>query len=115
MSPGQQRPSPNRKAQSKDDLFLIVACVALIAGIAVAVGVCGLWKYHPAALSGGMHTLALMACPPFLLAAVSEATSEDTLPTVMTIGTIIFANGFLYAGVTSLAYFFFRTFQRRQT
>jgi hypothetical protein len=85
--------------------FLIVISVAFIAGLAAALAVLGLWKYYPGTLTGQSLIAAIAVCPPFFLTGVLEATSENTLAVVMTVGTIIFANGFLYAGLSSFAYF----------
>lgn len=53
-------------------------------------------------------------CPSFLLAGVLEATADSTLAVVMTVGTIVFANGFLYAGLASFGYFLATVFFSKQ-
>ncbi len=90
---------------NKNRGFLIVLSVTFMVGLGVAVALCGIWRYHPAVLSAQMRVAAIAICPPFLLAGILEATSDSTLALIMTLGTIIFANGFLYAGLASFAYF----------
>ncbi len=94
--------------------FLIVLALAFALGLAVALALCIVWRHHPNAFSAPARVAAIAVCPPFLLAAVLEATADNTLAIVMTIGTIIFANGFLYAGLASFAYFLMTVFFRKQ-
>lgn len=102
-------------SKNKDDQFLTVLSLTLLAGMAVGLALCGVWKYHPGWLSGATRTAAIALCPPFLLAAILDATTDSTLALVMTIGVIIFANAFLYAGLASFVYFLFITFVRRKS
>jgi hypothetical protein len=90
--------------------FLMVLAFAFTLGLAVALALCAVWRYHPNAFSTQARVAAIAVCPPFLLAAVLEATADNTLAIVMTVGTIIFANGFLYAGLASFAYFLMTVF-----
>jgi hypothetical protein len=103
--------SPN--TFKKDDAFVMVLSFSLVGGMLVALALCGIWRYHPAMLSGQGRVAAVAICPPFLLAQVLEATTDATLALVMTIGTIVFANAFLYAGLASFAYFLTTQFLRR--
>jgi len=89
----------------KNQTFLIVLSATFLAGLLVAIALCVVWRYRPDAFSAQLRFAAIAVCPPFLLAGILEATAETTLTLVMTIGTIIFANGFLYAGLASFAYF----------
>ena len=97
----------------KDDTFVMVLCFTLVVGMIVALALCGLWRYYPATLSGQARIAAVAICPPFLLAQVLEATTDNSLALVMTIGTIVFANAFLYAGLASFAYFLATVFLRK--
>lgn len=98
----------------KDDPFLKVLVITFIAGLVVAAVLCGWWRYHPEAISASVQVAATVVCPPFLLAGILEATSDATLALVMTIGCIVFANGFLYAGLASFVYFLGTVFLRRK-
>lgn len=76
-----------------------------VAGMLVALGLCGLWRYHPASVSRGMRIVALGLCPPFMLTSISDLAGESTVALAILIGIIAFANACLYAGVGSGAYF----------
>lgn len=93
------------QAGNKNRPFLIVLAFAFVAGLAVALVLCLLWRYHSPVLSAPVRVAAVAICPPFMLAAILDATTDSTLALIMTVGTIIFANGFLYAGLASFAYF----------
>jgi hypothetical protein len=98
---------------NKNKPFLTVLFLAFGVGLAVAVVLCAVWRYHPDAFSTQLRVAAIAICPPFMLAAVLEATADSTLAVIMTVGTIIFANGFLYAGLASFAYFLMTVFLGR--
>jgi len=89
----------------KNRQFLIVLSIAFVVGLVVAIALCVLWRFHPGSFTAQMRVAAIAICPPFLLAGILEATSDATLAVIMTVGTIVFANGFLYAGLASFAYF----------
>ena len=93
--------------------FLTVLFLAFGLGLAVAVALCVVWRYHPDAYSAQARVAAIAVCPPFLLAAILDATVDNPLALIMTVGTIIFANGFLYAGLASFAYFLTTVFLRK--
>lgn len=97
----------------KDDPLVIVLSLALVGGMVVALALCGIWRYHPGSLSGQARVAAVAICPPFLLAQVLEATTDSTLALIMTLGTIVFANAFLYAGLASFVYFLATLFLHR--
>jgi hypothetical protein len=99
---------------NKNRPFFMVLAFAFAAGLVVALVLCLLWRYHPAVLSGQVRVAAIAICPPFMLAAILEATTDSTLALIMTVGTIIFANGFLYAGLASFVYFLTTVFLRRR-
>jgi hypothetical protein len=98
----------------RNDAFLKVLLLAFAVGLAVALALCAVWRYHPDAFTPQVRVLSIAVCPPFLLAAVLEATSDSALAVIMTVGTIIFANGFLYAGLGSFAYFLTTVFLRKR-
>ena len=97
---------------NKNKPFLTVLFLAFGVGLAVAVALCAVWRYHPDAFSAPARVASIAICPPFLLAGILEATVDSSLTVVMTVGTIIFANGFLYAGLASFAYFLMTVFLR---
>ena len=75
-------------------------------GLAVAVGVYFLWRLHavPPDLYGVFTAIALLVCPPFILSFAVGPTPESALVLVLVVGTIVFANAFLYAGAAAGIY-----------
>ena len=102
--------SPTNKNKS----FLTIVILAFVVGLAIAVSLCAVWRYHPDVFTAQARVAAIAICPPFLLAGIMDATSDATLALIMTVGTIIFANGFLYAGLASFVYFLMTVFLRKQ-
>lgn len=100
---------------NKNKPYLTVLLLAFVLGLAVAVTLCAVWRYHPDVFSAQARVAAIAVCPPFLLAGILEATADSTLAVIMTVGTIIFANGFLYAGLASFAYFLMTVFLHKRT
>ena len=103
-----------RTEGGRDDIFVIVLSIAFVMGMAIALLLIVLWRNSSAAFleSTGYH-LAVAACPPFLLVGVFSALADSTLALVLTIGTIVFANGSLYAGLASFVYWVFTILRRR--
>ena len=97
----------------KNDAFFILLSIAFVVGFAIGIALCVIWSYHPAVFSAQVRFAAIAICPPFMLAGILEATVETTLTLFMTFGTIIFANGFLYAGLASFVYFLMTVFLRK--
>ena len=97
-----------RNLKSRDDLFIIVMSVTFVLGMAVAVGLIFFWRSYPATItrSPAFH-IAVALCPPFLLVGVFSALADSTFALALTAGTIVFANGSLYAGVAAFAYWVF--------
>jgi len=56
---------------------------------------------------GFLSAIALIVCPPYVLSLVIGPTPDSDLVLVLTVGTIVFANAFLYAGVAAGGYFVF--------
>ncbi len=98
----------------KHDAFLILLSIAFVVGLGIGIALCVIWSYHPAVFNAQVRFAAIAICPPFMLAGILEATAETTLTLFMTIGTIIFANGFLYAGLASFVYFLMTVWMRRK-
>ncbi len=104
----------NSTPPNKNKPFLTVVILAFVVGLALAVLLCVIWRYHPDVFTAPVRVAAIVICPPFLLVGILEATAEGALPLIMTVGTIIFANGFLYAGLASFVYFLMTVFLRRR-
>lgn len=98
----------------KHDAYFILLSATFVVGLGIGIALCIIWRYHPAVFSTQVRFAAIAICPPFLLVGILEATAETTLTLVMTIGTIIFANGFLYAGLASFSYFLVTVFLRKK-
>jgi hypothetical protein len=47
----------------------------------------------------------LLVCPPFILSLAAGAVPDSDLALTLIVGTIVLANGFLYAGVAAVGYF----------
>lgn len=95
-------------------MFLIIMAMAFVLGMAVAVILIFLWRNSPAAMTqnAGYH-MAVAVCPPFLLVGVFSALADSTFALVLTVGTIVFANGALYGGLVAFVYWVFVSFRRR--
>jgi hypothetical protein len=73
--------------------------------MAVALILVYVWLKHPAAITQGVtYHIAVALCPPFLLVRVMSALTDSALAVVLTAGTIVFANGPLYAGLAAFVY-----------
>jgi hypothetical protein len=98
------RQSPN----TRDNAFIIVMSVMFVLGMAVGLALLALWRKYPAAMTqSASYHVAVAICPPFLLVGVFSALADSTFALVLTGGTIVFANGSLYAGVAAFAYWIF--------
>jgi hypothetical protein len=94
-----------RTPNTRDVTFLIVMSVSFVLGMAVALILVYVWLKHPGAISqSATYHIAVALCPPFLLVGVMSALTDSPLAVVLTAGTIVFANGPLYAGLSAFAY-----------
>ena len=77
--------------------------------MAVALAVYIGWRLNVGGLQthGFLTDVALSICPPFVLSLVIGPTSDSDLVLALVVGTIVFANAFLYAGVAAGGYFIF--------
>ena len=96
-----------QRPAGKENHLLTVVSIGFVLGMAVAIGVYAAWR--SGAIASGLHSvssaLSLLVCPPFVLSfAVGPAPDADIALTLI-VGTIVFANGFLYAGVAAGGYF----------
>ena len=79
--------------------------LSFVLGMAVALGVYFLWRSHPENFQHfSAAAAALAVCPPFVLSFAFGPTQESDLALVLVVGTIVFANAFLYAGVAAGIY-----------
>jgi hypothetical protein len=103
-----QRPAP------KEDYLVIVLSIAFIAGMAIALAIYFAWKSSviAAGFHGLLSILALVVCPPFILAFALGPAADSDLAFALVVGTIVFANAFLYAGVAAGGYFVFTLFRK---
>ena len=92
---------------AKENYLLTVLSISFVLGMAIAIGVYLGWKSGVIApgLHGAVSALALLLCPPFILSFAVGPSPDSGLALTLIVGTLVFANGFLYAGVASGGYF----------
>ena len=94
-----------RSSKSRTDALLTVLSIAFVAGMAVALVLFQLWRTYPEMLVQGVpYRAAIGLCPPFILIGSVGGITDSMLTLVLTGGTIVFANGALYAGMAAFAY-----------
>ncbi len=98
-----------KRGRRKENYLVIVLSLGLVLGMGVAVAVYFAWT--SGVISPGLRhpltALALVVCPPFILSLIVAPTPDSDLALVLVVGTTVFANAFLYAGVAAGAYFIF--------
>ncbi len=84
--------------------------------MAIAIGVYLGWVRGilPPALSGGVSAVVLLFCPPYILTIAVGPMADAQLMAVVTASSIVFGNGFLYAGVAAGAYFVAKLMMKRK-
>jgi hypothetical protein len=89
-----------------DRRFVVVMVVSFVLGLTVALGVYLVWRSNAGlAQNQRLFTVtALTICPPFVLSFAIGPRPDSALELVLTVGTILFANGCLYAGVAAGLY-----------
>ena len=99
--------TPLRKTDN--DNLLTVLSLSFVLGMAVALAVYFGWRLNVRGLQahGFLTAIALSICPPFVLSLVIGPIPDSDLALVLTVGTIVSANAFLYAGVAAGGYFIF--------
>lgn len=82
----------------------------------IAIGVYFAWTRGilPPAFHGAGSAVALFFCPPYILSIAVGPTANADLMEIVTAGTIVFANGFLYSGVAAGLYHLVASRMRRQ-
>ncbi len=100
----------------RDKYFLTVLSLAFFVGVAIAIGVYVAWVRGilPPALSGGVSAVALLFCPPYILTIAVGPMADAQLMAAVTVGSIVFGNGFLYAGVAAGLYYVVRLILNRK-
>ena len=101
---------------SKENYLMTVVSLAFVVGMAIALGIYFGWTHGviPPAFNGAVSLVALFVCPPYILSIAIGPTAEAELMQVVLAGTIVFANGFLYAGVAAGAYYVFTLVFKRK-
>jgi hypothetical protein len=96
--------------------LVIVLSISFVLGMAVALAVYFAWRLNAGALhsQGVLSAIALIVCPPYVLSLVIGPTPDSALALVLTLGTIVFANAFLYAGAAAGGYFIFTLMARKK-
>jgi hypothetical protein len=96
--------------------LVAVLSLSFVLGMAVAVAVYFAWRLNVGGLQthGFLTAVALSICPPFVLSLVIGPTSDSDLVLALVVGTIVFANAFLYAGVAAGGYFIFTTLAKKK-
>ena len=91
---------------SKNQQLLTVLSVSFVLGMAVAIGVFFLWRADPVALDfhQPLFLAVLLVCPAFILSIAAAPGIDGAIAQVLLVGTIVFANGCLYAGVAAGLY-----------
>ena len=75
--------------------------------MAVALVVYFAWRMNLGNLQshGLLSAIALIVCPPYVLSLIVGPAPDSDLTLALTLGTIVFANGFLYAGAAAGGHF----------
>jgi surface polysaccharide O-acyltransferase-like enzyme len=109
--------SVHPQSHTKDERLLVVVALGFLLGMVVSLAVYFSWSLRlvPPDWQSFFSTGALVVCPPFLLSYVLGATTSSDVALVLTVGTIIFANAFLYAGVAAGLYFVVTALMRRKS
>ena len=79
-------------------------CLSFALGMAVALVVFFLWRFHPEDFQPVLAAAALVICPPFILSYAIGAIPDSAFALILGAGTIIFANAILYAGAAAGIY-----------
>ena len=105
------------RVQKKDERLLVVVALGFLLGMVMALAVYFSWSLHllPPDLQSSFRNGALVICPPFVLVFVLGATTSSDFALVLTVGTIIFANAFLYAGVAAGLFFVVTVLMRNKS
>lgn len=96
-----------QRLASKEQYLLTALSISFVLGMGLGVGVYSAWRFG--VIAPGLHNVssavALLVCPPFILSVAVGPTPDSDLALTLIVGTIVFANAFLYAGVAAVGYF----------
>ena len=105
-----------KRPTGKENHLVTVVSVSFVLGMAVAAGIYSAWRSE--IIAPGLHSalsiLSLCVCPPFVLAFAVGPAPDAGLPLALIVGTIVFANAFLYAGVAAGGYFLATMFGKKK-
>ena len=97
----------NTARKSENESLTIALSVSFVLGMAVALAVYFAWRGNVGLYSHGfLSVLGLIVCPPYVLILMGPALNSG-LAVVLALGTVVFANGFLYAGVAAGGHFLY--------
>lgn len=104
-----------RAAVRKENYLVTVLSLSFVLGMAVGVGVYIAWSRGMLgpAFSGAASCIALFFCPPYILSIAMGPMDNADLGMALMVGSVVFANGFLYAGVAALGYWAVGVMSRR--
>lgn len=88
----------------RNSRFAVVMFLSFALGMVVGLVVFLLWRSHPADFQHLSAAAAFVVCPPFVLSYAIGPTPDSAFALVLGAGTIVFANGCLYAGVAAGVY-----------
>ena len=105
-----------KPGRRKENYLVIVLSLAMVLGMAVALAVYFGWRSGviPPGFSHLLTIIALVLCPPFILSLIVAPAPDSDLAMVLVVGTIVFANAFLYSGVAAAGYFVASIFLERK-
>jgi hypothetical protein len=106
-----------QSGHAKESYLLIVLSVSTVLGMGVALAVYFGWISGaiPPGLNHVLTAAALVLCPPFILLLAIPPMPGSDLSVVLVVGTLVFANAFLYAGVAAGGYFLATLMMKRRT
>jgi hypothetical protein len=84
--------------------FVVIMICSFMLGMGVGLAVYFFWRAHAAYLRPASNSMVLVVCPPFILSYAIGPVPDSAFSAVLGVGTIVLANGFLYAGVTAGIY-----------
>ena len=104
-----------QRAGAKEQYLVTVLSISFVLGMGVAAGVYSAWKFGVIApgFYNVLSAVALLVCPPFVLSFAVGPAPDSDLALTLIVGTIVFANAFLYAGVAAGGYFIVTTLAKR--
>ena len=90
----------------RENYLVLVLALSTICGMVVAIAV--YWGWSKGVILPGLeHVLtaaSLLLCPPFILSLTVAPAPDSPLALTLVVGTLVFANAFLYAGVAAGMY-----------